>query len=211
MTGHARRPLPRRRLVVVVRARAASHRRLRQSGRARRAEVNARFGLTNAWLYVFEREDDEHAVLVAAAGAKAEAIRNELPIAPIAGDWLDRGAAPRRGPDRHPGRAAGRREPRGGAAPRQPNRHQHADRRRRSRAGNPRLRHVRRRGPGGDRRGGGVGLRPAGNMASVAVARLVLRSRDVARVRCRLSWPSASAWRAWACWRAGSRTTSTTC
>jgi signal transduction histidine kinase len=53
-----------------------------------RAEVNARFGLTNAWLYVFEREDDEHAVLVAAAGAKAEAIRNELPIAPIAGDWL---------------------------------------------------------------------------------------------------------------------------
>src|SRR6478609_6799523 len=53
-----------------------------------RSEVRARFGLTNAWLYVFEREDDEHAVLVAAAGAKAEAIRKELPIAPIADDWL---------------------------------------------------------------------------------------------------------------------------
>jgi signal transduction histidine kinase len=53
-----------------------------------RALINARFGLTNAWLYVFEREDDEHAVLVAAAGGKAEAIRRELPVAPIAGDWL---------------------------------------------------------------------------------------------------------------------------
>jgi signal transduction histidine kinase len=47
-----------------------------------------RFGLTNAWLYVFERADDEQAVLVAAAGPKAEAIRRELPVAPVAGDWL---------------------------------------------------------------------------------------------------------------------------
>jgi uncharacterized protein YigA (DUF484 family) len=51
-----------------------------------RNAVSARFGLTNAWLYVFEREEDEQAVLVAAAGQKAEAIRRELPIAPIAGD-----------------------------------------------------------------------------------------------------------------------------
>ena len=53
-----------------------------------RREVDSRFGLTNAWLYVFEREKDDHAVLVAAAGPKANAIWKELPIAPIAGDWL---------------------------------------------------------------------------------------------------------------------------
>jgi two-component system cell cycle sensor histidine kinase/response regulator CckA len=53
-----------------------------------RQELHARFGLTNAWLYVFEREEDQQAVLVAAAGARAEAIQRELPIAPIAGDWL---------------------------------------------------------------------------------------------------------------------------
>src|SRR5688572_21694015 len=53
-----------------------------------RAQVNARFGLTNAWLYVFVREDDEHAVLVSVAGPKAAAIRQELPLAPVAGDWL---------------------------------------------------------------------------------------------------------------------------
>jgi signal transduction histidine kinase len=53
-----------------------------------RRELHARFGLTNAWLYVFEREEDQQAVLVAAAGARAEAIQRELPIAPIAGDWL---------------------------------------------------------------------------------------------------------------------------
>ncbi len=35
-----------------------------------RAELHARFGLANAWLYVFEREDDPEAVLVAAAGEK---------------------------------------------------------------------------------------------------------------------------------------------
>jgi signal transduction histidine kinase/CheY-like chemotaxis protein len=53
-----------------------------------RDELVARVGLTNAWLYVFEREDDQQAVLVAAAGPKADDIRRELPIAPIAGDWL---------------------------------------------------------------------------------------------------------------------------
>ena len=53
-----------------------------------RAELHTHLGLTNAWLYVFEREDDPHAVLVAAAGTKAGDIRVELPIAPIAGDWL---------------------------------------------------------------------------------------------------------------------------
>jgi signal transduction histidine kinase len=53
-----------------------------------RREVHARLGLTNAWLYVFEREEDDHCVLVAAAGPMAAAIREELPIAPRAGDWL---------------------------------------------------------------------------------------------------------------------------
>ncbi len=53
-----------------------------------RRELHARFGLTNAWLYVFVREDDEQAVLVAVAGPHAAAIRAELPIAPISGDWL---------------------------------------------------------------------------------------------------------------------------
>jgi signal transduction histidine kinase/ActR/RegA family two-component response regulator len=53
-----------------------------------RRELAARFGLTNAWLYVIEREDDEQAVLVAVAGPKAAAIREELPLASTAGDWL---------------------------------------------------------------------------------------------------------------------------
>jgi len=53
-----------------------------------RRELAARFGLTNAWLYVFEREDDDQAVLVSVSGPKAAAIRAELPVAPIAGDWL---------------------------------------------------------------------------------------------------------------------------
>ncbi len=53
-----------------------------------RDELKTRFGLTNAWLYVFEEEEDEHAVLVAVAGPKADQIRKELPVAPIAGDWL---------------------------------------------------------------------------------------------------------------------------
>src|SRR5688572_12126588 len=53
-----------------------------------RREMQARFGLTNAWLYVFEREEDEHAVLVAARGPKARDIESQLPLAPVAGDWL---------------------------------------------------------------------------------------------------------------------------
>jgi signal transduction histidine kinase len=53
-----------------------------------RSALQDRFGLSNAWLYVFEREEDEHAGLVAASGAQAEAIWKELPVAPIAGDWL---------------------------------------------------------------------------------------------------------------------------
>jgi signal transduction histidine kinase/ActR/RegA family two-component response regulator len=53
-----------------------------------RRELAARFGLTNAWLYVIEREDDEQALLVAVAGPKAAAIREELPVASAAGDWL---------------------------------------------------------------------------------------------------------------------------
>jgi signal transduction histidine kinase/ActR/RegA family two-component response regulator len=53
-----------------------------------RRELAARFGLTNAWLYVIEREDDEQALLVAVAGPKAAAIREELPVVSAAGDWL---------------------------------------------------------------------------------------------------------------------------
>lgn len=53
-----------------------------------RSEMQSRFGLTNAWLYVFEREEDEHAVLVAAAGPKARDIESQLPVAPVEGDWL---------------------------------------------------------------------------------------------------------------------------
>lgn len=53
-----------------------------------RRGLGARFGLTNAWLYVFEREDDQEATLVAAAGPKTADIRFELPVAPMAGDWL---------------------------------------------------------------------------------------------------------------------------
>jgi signal transduction histidine kinase/ActR/RegA family two-component response regulator len=53
-----------------------------------RSELGGRFGLTNAWLYVFEREEDEHANLVAAAGPKAADIWREFPVAQIAGDWL---------------------------------------------------------------------------------------------------------------------------
>ena len=53
-----------------------------------RRELGGRFGLTNAWLYVFERADDEQAVLVAVAGSKAALIRDELPVAPTTGDWL---------------------------------------------------------------------------------------------------------------------------
>ena len=53
-----------------------------------RKELETRFGLTNAWLYVFEEAEDAHAVLVAADGPKADEIRKELPVAPIAGDWL---------------------------------------------------------------------------------------------------------------------------
>src|SRR6185503_15441176 len=45
-----------------------------------RAEVSLRFGLTNAWLYVCEGDDDSRLVLVAAAGPKAAAIREIVPI-----------------------------------------------------------------------------------------------------------------------------------
>jgi signal transduction histidine kinase len=53
-----------------------------------RDEVAARFGLSNAWLYVCEGEDDTQLVLVAAAGAKADAIRQLVPVIPRAGDAL---------------------------------------------------------------------------------------------------------------------------
>ena len=51
-----------------------------------RDEVARRFGLTNAWLYVCEGEDDNKLVLVAAAGGKRDAIRELVPVIPRAGD-----------------------------------------------------------------------------------------------------------------------------
>ena len=53
-----------------------------------RAELAARFGLTNAWLYVFEREDDEQASWSPSPGPRPRPSVDELPIAPVAGDWL---------------------------------------------------------------------------------------------------------------------------
>ncbi len=53
-----------------------------------RDEVERRFGLTNAWLYVCEEGDDSRLVLVAAAGPKSQAIREIVPVIPRAGDAL---------------------------------------------------------------------------------------------------------------------------
>jgi signal transduction histidine kinase/CheY-like chemotaxis protein len=53
-----------------------------------RQDVRARLGLTHAWLYVLELEDDEQFVLVAAAGAKAALIRELVPVVPRAGDVM---------------------------------------------------------------------------------------------------------------------------
>jgi len=53
-----------------------------------RRDVLARVGLTNAWLYVLEQEEDEQFLLVACAGAKAPLIRDLLPVAPRAGDVM---------------------------------------------------------------------------------------------------------------------------
>ena len=51
-----------------------------------RQEVQNRLGLTHAWLYVVESEDDQHALLVATAGPQAALIRELVPIVPRAGD-----------------------------------------------------------------------------------------------------------------------------
>ena len=53
-----------------------------------RRELAARLGLTAAWLYVFERDEDDHAKLVAVAGPNADEIRRVLPSAPTTRDWL---------------------------------------------------------------------------------------------------------------------------
>jgi signal transduction histidine kinase len=148
-----------------------------------RRELQARFGLTNAWLYVFEREEDAHAVLVAAAGPNAAAIRAELPVAPLAGDWLT---------------TALRREelpiviPDARAIPGNPDVARRLDNR--SVVNVPvgivdRTLGVLGGGTFGDEGpaaidGGIVSeLQYLGNLASVAIARLVLRSRDEARAR----------------------------
>jgi len=175
-----------------------------------RGEVATRFGLTNAWLYVFERDEDEEAVLVAAAGGKADDIRRELPVAPIAGDWLTTALKRDEGPIVIPDA--------------------------RGMEGNPDV--ARRLGnrtvvnmPIGvvDRALGVLGCGTFGeegpvpidgralahfvqiaNLASVAVARLVLRARDASAPSSRRSSRSASGSRASCCSRAASPTTSTT-
>jgi signal transduction histidine kinase/ActR/RegA family two-component response regulator len=53
-----------------------------------RRDVLARIGLTNAWLYVLEQEEDDQFILVACAGPKAPLIRDLLPVAPRAGDVM---------------------------------------------------------------------------------------------------------------------------
>jgi signal transduction histidine kinase/ActR/RegA family two-component response regulator len=53
-----------------------------------RRDVSARFGLTNAWLYVCEMEDDPQLVLVATAGTKAAVSREVVPVIPRQGDPL---------------------------------------------------------------------------------------------------------------------------
>jgi two-component system, cell cycle sensor histidine kinase and response regulator CckA len=63
-----------------------------------RREVELRFGLTNAWLYVSEKEEDAHFVLVAVAGAKARAIRDLVPFVPKQGDPLGEALARDQGP-----------------------------------------------------------------------------------------------------------------
>ena len=53
-----------------------------------RVEVSTRLGLTNAWLYVCEGEHDTRLVLIAAAGPRAPAIRDLVPVIPRQGDAL---------------------------------------------------------------------------------------------------------------------------
>jgi len=53
-----------------------------------RDDVSVRLGLTNAWLYVCEGDTDTQLVLIAAAGPKTAAIRELVPIIPRAGDPL---------------------------------------------------------------------------------------------------------------------------
>jgi len=53
-----------------------------------RQDVRARIGLSTAWLYVCEHEDDTHLPLVAVAGTRAEQIRELAPLLPRAGDTM---------------------------------------------------------------------------------------------------------------------------
>ena len=53
-----------------------------------RADLAARFGFTNAWLYVSELEQDTVFVLVAAAGSSARRIHELVPVVPRQGDAL---------------------------------------------------------------------------------------------------------------------------
>ena len=175
-------------------------------------EVSARFGLTNAWLYVFEREDDEHAVLVAAAGPKAEAIRERAAHRPDRGRLAGRGAAPRRGPDRHPGRAGASRETprwRSGWATGRSSTCRSASSIMRwasSAAARSTTRARWRSTPRRCRTSSSWGTWPRSRSRGWCCGRATSRAS-----RCRLSSRSASGWRAWACWPAASRTTSTTC
>jgi two-component system cell cycle sensor histidine kinase/response regulator CckA len=51
-------------------------------------DIEARIGLTNAWLYVCQREEDAEFVLVATAGPRAARIREFAPVVPRAGDSM---------------------------------------------------------------------------------------------------------------------------
>jgi signal transduction histidine kinase/CheY-like chemotaxis protein len=61
-------------------------------------ELHARLGLTNAWLYVSEHEDDSEFTLVATAGSKATEIRELVPVVPRAGDQMIEELLEDRGP-----------------------------------------------------------------------------------------------------------------
>jgi len=148
-----------------------------------RRELAARFGLTNAWLYVIEREEDEQALLVAVAGPRAAAIREELPVASTAGDWLFTALRRDEGPIVIPDARDAAEVPE--VARRLDNRTVHdAD-------GHieDRTLGILRGGTFGDEGavavddGATAYLLHLGNLASVAIARFVLRARDEAKSR----------------------------
>ena len=148
-----------------------------------RRELAARFGLTNAWLYVIEREDDDQALLVAVAGPRAAAIREELPVAPSAGDWLITALRRDEGPIVIPDARDLAEKPE--VARRLDNRtvRQRAHRYRGPHAGDSGRRLFGDEGAVPVDEGATSYLLHLGNLASVAIARFVLRARDEDKAR----------------------------